>query len=76
LRSALLGMPQKDGVETILELKIATPDLKIIAISGGENIDIMETTYRIGADGALSKPFSVGELNLCVTRVLAGEPPA
>lgn len=67
-----LVMPKKDGVETILELKLNRPDLKIIAISGGgRNVDIMETTYQIGADCALTKPFSVNDLSACVKRVLA-----
>lgn len=68
-----LIMPEKDGVETILELKIDRPDLKIVAISGGgNNVDIMETTYKIGADCALTKPFSVNDLSACVEKVLAG----
>lgn len=66
-----LIMPEKDGVETILELKIDNPDLKIIAISGGgKNLDIMDTTYRIGADCALTKPFSLADLSACVSKVL------
>lgn len=70
-----LIMPEMDGVETILELKIQMPELKIIAISGGgKYVDIMETTYRLGADCALTKPFSVNDLSECVNRVLAGEP--
>jgi len=67
-----LIMPEKDGVETILELKIDNPDLKIVAISGGgRNVDIMETTYQIGADCALTKPFSVSDLSDCLFRVLS-----
>jgi len=66
-----LIMPEKDGVETILELKLNDPTLKIVAISGGgRNVDIMETTYKIGADCALTKPFSVNDLSTCLSRVL------
>ncbi len=68
-----LIMPEKDGVETILELKLSMPDLKIVAISGGgKNVDIMETAYHIGADCALTKPFSITDLYDCVDKVLAG----
>ncbi len=71
-----LIMPEKDGVETILELKLAMPELKIVAISGGgKNVDIMETAYHIGADCALTKPFSITDLYDCVDRVLAGDSP-
>lgn len=69
-----LVMPKKDGVETILELKLTNPMLKIIAISGGgRNLDIMETTYQIGADCALTKPFSINDLSACVKRVLVAK---
>ncbi len=68
-----LIMPGKDGVETILELKIGNPDLRIIAISGADNnLDIMDTAYRVGADCALTKPFSMSDLADCVNRVLDG----
>ena len=71
-----LVMPFKDGVETILELKFKSPEMKVIAISGDEkNIDIMETTYKIGVDAALTKPISTQELGVCVARVLAGKNP-
>jgi len=67
-----LIMPQKDGVETILELKLDNPRLKIIAISGGgRNLDILETTYDIGADYALTKPFSIKDLKDCLFQVLS-----
>ncbi|MCW8915273.1 MAG: response regulator [Magnetovibrio sp.] len=67
-----LIMPEKDGVETILELKVVQPDLKIIAISGDKkNLDVMDTTYEIGATCALTKPFSMRDLETCVDRVLA-----
>ena len=66
-----LIMPEKDGVETILELKIGQPNIKIVAISGGgRNVDIMDTAYQLGADCALTKPFSMGDLSVCVNRVL------
>jgi len=67
-----LIMPEKDGIETILELKLNNPDLKVVAISGGgRNVDIMETTYRLGADCALTKPFSVKDLSDCLFRLLS-----
>jgi len=66
-----LVMPEKDGVETILELRLKAPDLKIVAISGGgQHLDFMESTQQIGADCALVKPFSINDLRDCLRRVL------
>jgi CheY-like chemotaxis protein len=59
-------MPEKEGVETIRELKTLTPSLKIIAISGGApSLDKTRTLNfagLLGADLTLSKPVVLGEL--------------
>lgn len=60
-----LFMPEKEGIETIRELKKDFPESKIIAISGGGRkgiFHILETAKMIGADRALSKPFDPPEL--------------
>lgn len=53
-------MPEKEGIETIVELRRRQPDLKIIAVSGGgrtKTMDYLETAERFGADCALAKPL-------------------
>ncbi len=58
-------MPEKEGVETIIELKRDFPDLPIIAISGGgrtRNLDFLKIAEQYGADRILAKPFSEEEL--------------
>jgi len=53
-------MPEKEGIETIVELRQRQPDLKIIAVSGGgrtKTMDYLEIAERLGADGALAKPL-------------------
>ena len=55
-------MPEKEGLETIDEIKRDYPQTKIIAISGGGSIgpeDYLEIAERVGADCSLSKPFDV-----------------
>lgn len=54
-------MPQKEGIETILEIRKQRPGAKIIAISGGGSISAKELLYyakNIGANLTLAKPFS------------------
>ncbi len=67
-------MPEKGGLETIVELKRDYPALPVIAISGGgrtRNLDFLELAKRYGADEVLAKPFSEEELLQCVDACLA-----
>ena len=67
-------MPEKEGVETIIELKRDYPALPVIAISGGgrtRNLYFLKLAERSGADKALAKPFSEQELLQCVDDCLA-----
>jgi DNA-binding response OmpR family regulator len=55
-----LIMPEKEGVETIMELKRNYPDVKIVAMSGGGRIkseDLLRIVEGIGVDATFSKPF-------------------
>lgn len=50
-------MPEKEGLETIMEMRRDSPDIKIIAISGlKQYLDIAKV---LGADYVYSKPFSI-----------------
>ena len=58
-------MPDKEGIETIIELTDDYPQIKIIAMSGGGRIgpqDYLETAKRLGASRTLAKPFNYSEL--------------
>ena len=60
-----LIMPEKDGIETIQELKKDFPDIKIIAISGGGRLgphDYLHLAKMLGAQRTLTKPIELSEL--------------
>src|SRR5687767_10081306 len=60
-----LVMPDKEGLETIIELRRAHPGLKIIAMSGGGRTgasNYLELAVKFGANHILNKPFSNQEL--------------
>jgi CheY-like chemotaxis protein len=66
-------MPEKEGVETIVELMAEFPDLKIIGISGGgrtRNLDYLQSAKQVGAKTVLSKPFTEDELLEAVESLL------
>ena len=58
-------MPEKEGLETIIELKRDFPNVKIIAISGGgkiESSNYLEYAKQFGATCTLTKPIEKEEL--------------
>jgi CheY-like chemotaxis protein len=69
-----LIMPDKEGIETIIELKRDFPHMKIIAISGGGRItarEYLELAETFGANMTLSKPISRDELLTVVGTVIS-----
>ncbi len=70
-----LLMPEKDGIETILEIRRVNETLPILAISGGGKYgargDLLRMAQRLGATATLQKPFSreqlVAAVDLCLT---------
>ncbi len=68
-----LLMPEKDGLEMIIELTENRPDLKIIAISGGGatgKLDFLPAAKHLGAAKILKKPFAMKELADAVEELL------
>lgn len=68
-------MPGREGIETVMELKRAYPDLRVIAISGGgrtHNMSYLDFARRFGADATLAKPFTGEELLAAVDGTQAG----
>ena len=66
-------MPEKEGLETIDEIKRLRPQTKIIAISGGGRMDpgdYLTIAKSVGADRALMKPFDIQELVAVVDELL------
>ena len=67
-----LFMPEKEGLETISELREKAPGLKIIAMSAGgrggreDAREYLKVAKIMGVDGMLLKPFSIDELKLAL----------
>jgi CheY-like chemotaxis protein len=70
-------MPDREGVETIIEIRARWPDTKIIAMSGGGRMDpdmFLNLAENFGADALLKKPFKLSDL-LDLLRSAAPSPP-
>ena len=68
-----LIMPEKEGIETIMELCRDFPDVKIIAISGGGRIDpeqYLSMAKSFGAQYSFAKPVEREELLQAVEELL------
>jgi len=67
-------MPNKEGLETIRELRQTKSAVPILAISGGGRLgtsDFLRFAKGLGANAALSKPFSADEIVETVGSLLA-----
>ena len=69
-----LHMPEKDGIEMIVELLSHTPGTRIIAMSGGgqtRRLDLLGNATMLGAVFTIEKPFTLNEMMTMVRQALA-----
>jgi CheY-like chemotaxis protein len=69
-----LIMPEKEGIETIIELRAESEDVPILAMSGGEWLTAgegrLQDAQALGANASLAKPFTVDQLRRAVASLL------
>ena len=65
-----LFMPAPDGIQLITHFRKQFPDVPIIAISGNPRGNMLDIAKKLGAVGAVPKPFSVEELLSAVNGAL------
>ena len=66
-------MPEKEGMELIMELRRDHPTLPIIAMSGGNagfSGSYLTVASKLGADAALAKPFTASHLLAAIEQLL------
>jgi YesN/AraC family two-component response regulator len=67
-------MPDKEGIELILEMRRKTPEARIIAISGGgrsqRDVEFLNMAEKLGAMASIRKPIRLGELFSVLDRCL------
>ena len=58
-------MPDKEGLETIMDIKRQNPGQRILAMSGGGYVspdEYLEIAQEFGADRVLAKPFQLAKM--------------
>jgi DNA-binding NtrC family response regulator len=68
-----LHMPNKDGIQTIVELLTHSPGVPIIAMSGGgqtKRLDLLGNLTLLGSVLTIEKPFTLSEMMSVVGRAL------
>ncbi len=66
-------MPNREGIETVIELHREYPDVGVIAMSGGAHASptYLGLAARLGAHRTLAKPFSLPQLATAIAETLA-----
>ena len=67
-------MPEKEGLETIMEIRKKFDDKKILAISGGGKLKAegyLKLAKQLGADDILAKPFDGDELLSIIEKIVS-----
>lgn len=70
-----LVMPEMNGIDLITSMQKISPEIRIIAISGGGGIqgrfDYLPVAQLIGAEKIFRKPFELSQLKNTVKEMLA-----
>jgi DNA-binding response OmpR family regulator len=67
-------MPEREGIETIMAMKVARPEVPILAVSGGGQIaavEFLNLAKTLGADAILAKPFRSQQLLETAAQILS-----
>jgi len=72
-----LVMPDKNGLDLIMDIKQNYPNVRILAISGGGGVngrfDYIPIAELIGASSVMRKPFKLADLRDKVKEMLAAD---
>lgn len=74
-----LIMPDKEGIETIMEIRGEAPGLPVLAISGGGRVhasEFLDLARALGASDVMAKPFRSREILDRAKRLLDAATPS
>ncbi len=71
-----ISMPDRDGIELIMDLRLEASKVPVIAISGNSKLKplYLQMARKLGAFEVLSKPFTLDQVRSLVSSVLSAAP--
>lgn len=67
-----LNLPDTDGLESVIRLRRAAPQLRILVLSLNDELAYATRAMQLGAAGYLNKDRAADELTTALERVMAG----
>ena len=64
-------MPEKNGIEALVEIKRATPEIEIIMVTGNSDPETVQESIQNGACGFIIKPFNAARVLDTLAKVSA-----
>lgn len=68
-----INMPEKDGLQAIQEIEALGLDIRVIALSGYDDADLIFRAMKIGAKGYVLKTMASAQLIYAMDEVAAGK---
>ena len=68
-----MNMPERDGLQGILEISKLDMDVKVLALSGYDDADLIFRAMKIGARGYVLKTMASAQLIYAIEEVLNGK---
>ncbi len=65
-----LRMPNMDGLDLLKAIKLEHPDMPVVVVTGYSGAETRNEVLSEKADGFLSKPFKVNEIQTLLTSLL------
>ena len=64
-------MPEKNGIEALVEIKRANPEIEIIMVTGNSDPETVQESIQNGACGFIIKPFNAARVLDTLAKVSA-----
>ena len=68
-----INMPEKDGLQAIQEIEKLELDVRVIALSGYDDADLIFRAMKLGAKGYVLKTMASAQLIYAIDEVAAGK---